>query len=376
MNSEIKIENQDILKRLYFIINLIQLQKSDTMQGALTSKSDSMGGILDRFINTISEELVFNKILLLDLKNKYKNIEAIGDYYLYKPSKNVAGIAPDIFGIRISDKIISFTCFDNKWSPVHGMPQIEVKTFKIRDQMISLRNQDYENEYLVLVDLKLNIDYLVPFLNKNLFSDEIFNSIKMDDDIFIKKDDKNKIKHLKKINFEKSDIGSLKLIGVTTGQKFMDNATKCDGNVSVRRVKEVKKLKVKKKCTTEKTLDDFCCTSETNNNLLSFNSEWYKVTNLDKAKVKSLDFYCNSPEQIEILKFNKTSIVVKTNSEGCFFNSTKLEIGENYNIIFDTLDRSGNDGIEYFMQKDCAKYLPSSQEELLEKIKEIIKKNK
>ena len=144
-----KIVKEDILKRVYFIVNLVQSHNGDTMQGALTSKSDSMGGIFDRFINSLSEEVLFDKV-----------------YYLYKPSSKEAGIAPDLFGLKVDGRTIPFVVFDEKWKPIEKMPQIEVKTFKAKDQMVSLRNQDYDSEYLVLADLKLRIDYLVPFFDK------------------------------------------------------------------------------------------------------------------------------------------------------------------------------------------------------------------
>lgn len=64
MNREIKVYKDDIIERIYFITKLVQNQRSATMQGALTSKSDSMGGIFDRFINTISDSLIFDKIIL------------------------------------------------------------------------------------------------------------------------------------------------------------------------------------------------------------------------------------------------------------------------------------------------------------------------
>lgn len=35
-----KIVKEDILKRVYFIVNLVQSHNGDTMQGALTSKSE------------------------------------------------------------------------------------------------------------------------------------------------------------------------------------------------------------------------------------------------------------------------------------------------------------------------------------------------
>lgn len=75
-----KIVKEDILKRVYFIVNLVQSHNGDTMQGALTSKSDSMGGIFDRFINSLSEEVLFDKVLLPQI-NTQRNVEIIKDYF-------------------------------------------------------------------------------------------------------------------------------------------------------------------------------------------------------------------------------------------------------------------------------------------------------
>ena len=127
--KEVKFNKDDIIERVYFITKLVQNQKGTTMQGALTSKSDSMGGIFDRFINTLSDSLVFDKIILPQIQTD-KEVSVISDYYYYKPTKAIAGIAPDIFGINVDGKQIPFTKFNNKWEPVDGMPQIEIKTFQ------------------------------------------------------------------------------------------------------------------------------------------------------------------------------------------------------------------------------------------------------
>ena len=50
----------------------------------------------------------------------------------------------------------------------------------------------------------------------------------------------------------------------------------------------------------------------------------------------------------------------------------KLEKGKQYTVTFDTLDRSGNGGSEYFMQKQCATYLNSLEEQLIKELKNII----
>lgn len=44
--KEVSFNRDDIIERVYFITKLVQNQKGTTMQGALTSKSDSMGGYL------------------------------------------------------------------------------------------------------------------------------------------------------------------------------------------------------------------------------------------------------------------------------------------------------------------------------------------
>ena len=58
--------------------------------------------------------------------------------------------------------------------------------------------------------------------------------------------------------------------------------------------------------------------------------------------------------------------------DGCSFNGLKLEKNKQYSINFDTLDRSGNGGSEYFMQKQCATHLKGLKSELMEEFKKII----
>ena len=67
--TTIKIHKEDLLKSIYFIIAKIQNQNSVAMPGALSSKGDLMGGIFDRWINTVPESIIFNKILLPSVKN-------------------------------------------------------------------------------------------------------------------------------------------------------------------------------------------------------------------------------------------------------------------------------------------------------------------
>lgn len=369
--KEVKFNKDDIIDRVYFITKLVQNQKGTTMQGALTSKSDSMGGIFDRFINTLSDSLVFDKIILPQIQTD-KEVSVISDYYYYKPTKAIAGIAPDIFGINVDGKQIPFTKFNNKWEPVDGMPQIEIKTFKAKDQMISLRNQDYDDEYLVLVDLDLRIDYLVPFLNSNILNEKLVEKMQMDDSVFIVEDKDSKITKVTPIDYSSDNIGTLKLISITNATDFIQQATLCEGNISVRRMKEIRarKVKVKSNLLHDK-LSSYANKSPRVNKLYEFNKLWKEKTDVGDD-VAILDFSADKIDKIEICKYNSNGIVITALEEGCSFNGTTLEIGKQYTVSFETLSRSGNNGSEYFMQKQCAVYLNGIEKQLINELENII----
>lgn len=371
MNREAKVYKDDIVERVYFITKLVQNQNGNTMQGALTSKSDSMGGIFDRFINTISDSLIFDKIILPQIETN-KKTRAISDYYYYKPTKSVAGIAPDLFGLNIDGTDIAFTQFNNKWEPVPGMPQVEVKTFKAKDQMITLRDQEYK-EYLVFVDFDLRIDYLVPFLDSNILNDKLVSKMKMNRKLFIKEDKKSKITEVNPINYSSDEIGNMKLLSITNAMDFKKQATYCGGHISVRRMKSinVRKINIKSHLLHDK-LSIYVKKSKRIEDLYEFNELWRrKQTNIDK-NTELLDFSADKIDKIEICKFNNNSIVITALEDGCSFNGTQLKVGKQYTVEFATLDRSGNDGEEFFMQKQCAVYLKGLEKQLINELKKII----
>ena len=371
--EEISFNKDDIIERVYFITKLVQNQKGTTMQGALTSKSDSMGGIFDRFINTISDSLVFEKIILPQI-NTNKKVHVINDYYFYDPKKSVSGIAPDIFGITVNGKPIRFTKFNNKWEAEKGMPQIEIKTFKAKDQMISLRDQGY-SEYMIFVDLDLRIDYLVPFLDFKLLNQSIVKKMKMDDSLFIENDKNTKITRITPIDDSSDIIGNLKLISVTNANDFMKQATLCGGNISVLRMKEIKVRKINfKSGLLHDKLSIYANKSSRINKLYEFNNLWR-----NKMKVGTntaiLDFSAENIESIEICKYNSDGIIITGLKNGCSFNGMKLEVGKQYSVKFAILDRTGNEGSEYFMQKQCAFYLNGIENKLIADLEKIINKN-
>ena len=85
-----------------------------------------------------------------------------------------------------------------------------------------------------------------------------------------------------------------------------------------------------------------------------------------------LDFSADKLDKIEICQYNKDGIVITALEDGCSFNGQELELGKQYTVSFATLDRTGNNGSEYFMQKQCAYYLKGKESELFNELKNII----
>lgn len=371
--EEVKINVNDIKKAVYFIANLTQMQGDRPMQGALTSKADYMGGIFDRWVNIIPESVLFNKIILPKVF-KNENVEVITDYYDYNPK--TAGIAPDVIGIKYNDKTIPFVKFDNHWFPIGTRPQIEVKTFKKNQYMVSLRNQGYDQKYLVMAETNFRVDYLIPLLNESLFSDDLFLDLHMDDKIFIISNTDGIIAQPHKVELSDKSLGSVKLLVVTTAEDFMKKATKCGSMVSIEYIKGCTETENSRLPNTPiSNLSQYCALNK--NGLYYFNSNWYEKIDEDGItykcgkKVKTVGFYISNAQNIDILKINKKNIYVKTKEDSVFQN-TKLIAGKVYNITFDILDRSSNDGEEYFMSKNDINRLNDSMEKLSADLKKAV----
>ena len=371
--NEVKINIEDIKKAVYFIANLTQMQGDRPMQGALTSKADYMGGIFDRWINIIPESVLFNKIIL---PNVFKNekVEVITDYYDYNPK--IAGIAPDVIGIRYKDKAIPFVRFDNHWFPVNDKPQIEVKTFKKNQYMVSLRNQGYDEKYLVMAETSFRVDYLVPIINESLFSNDIFLDLHMNDKIFIVSNDNGIIAQPHKIELSDKSLGTVKLLVVTTAEDFMKKAVKCESRVSIEYIKSCEEYSGNRLSQElNENLSDYCEKGE--NGLYYFNSKWYDsideegFTYKNGKKVRTTGFYLSNPNDIEILKINKNNFYLKANAD-CYWQNDKLLKDHIYKITFDTLDRSSNDGVEFFLSKNDINRLADSMEKLSTELKKAV----
>ena len=376
MSSEVIVNINDIKKAVYFISNLTQMQGNRPMRGALNSKGDYMGGIFDRWINIIPEGVVFNKIILPKIANK-KDVKVITDYYDYDPKQ--VGIAPDVIGISVNKKAIPFVKFNEKWIPVEGKPQIEVKTFKKNQKMVSLRNQGYDNKYLVLAETNFRVDYLVPLINEEIYSDDIYNELYMNDDIFIISNENQMIAQSRKIDIGRKDIGTISLLGITTANEFMNISTKCDAGESVEYFAEVEENQSKRSINgSVGMLKDYC--SITNTGLFKVNNNWYDKVDSDgmtykyNKKIKTLDFFVSNINAIEILKICKSKIIIKVHND-CIWEDTNLKKDKIYNILIKDLDRSGSTGEEYFLLKTSISKLKNEEDRVLAVLRKIVDNN-
>src|SRR5699024_3906381 len=174
-NREITITRDDLLPLMYFIVSIYQQGK--THRQGISAKSDLIGGYIDRWINKLPENIIFNKILCAD-----KNYKVINDYFIYGTELKSDKNAPDILGLKTKNGIIKFAEFeDNTWNNCGGMPHIEVKTSKTNQKLVAVREtQLYDSNYYVFVESNFANDYLLSFFVEDYFNDEVLKSINMD----------------------------------------------------------------------------------------------------------------------------------------------------------------------------------------------------
>ena len=365
-----KLEKNDVFKNLYFIAEMAQNTGEKGMYGTIAGKSDFMGGIFDRWINLVPESVVFNKIILPKVSND-TSVEIITDFYKYAPKQETTGIAPDVLGLRINGKVVPFVVFDEKWTPIKGMPQIEVKTFKESQKMVSLRDQGYAGKYLVLVESNLRVDYLLPFFDSKYFSDNIYQQMTMDDEIFIKSNSQGLIHHLKKVDCKEQSLGTLSLLLITETTKFEKCSTYCGPGITPLPIKDIEESKKAFKNPLNDRLIDYV-EYNSGSTLYSFKNNWYKK---EIEKFKFLDFYCDKPQMIKIVQRNKLDFFIMCEEE-CSFNEFRLKPDKVYKItMHNAFSRDGADGGEYFIQKSLIDFIPDLEGALLKQLKEVIEKN-
>lgn len=357
-NQEIIINKEDVTPYIYFVCSMAQRGK---MYGGLSGKSDYIGGIFDRWINIIPESVIFNKYFLPKIAD---NISVISDYYEYDPKKS--GIAPDVLGIKIKEDAKPFVEYVNKWQALSGAPQIEVKSFKKAQYMVSLRNQGYDNKYLVMVETNLDSDYLLPFFEETVISEDVYDKLKMDDDIFIKSNVNKDLSSVTKINRQNTDLGSLKLITVCSAKDFMAFSTLCIANESPFYIKSINETRTTKTILPAMPLSGYL--TKNINNLYSWNANLLDQHN----KHKLLDIYIDNINNVYFVKNSKSSITITTKAK-VLINDISLEANKTYIIKFQLLDRSSNSGEEYFMHKSIIDKITSKEKHMLKDIEQYIK---
>ena len=357
-NHEILITKQDVAPYIYFVCSMAQRGR---MYGGLSGKSDYIGGVFDRWINIIPESVIFNKYFLPKIAD---NLEVISDYYEYDPKKS--GIAPDVLGVKIGTKAIPFVEYVNKWRALNNAPQIEVKSFKKGQYMVSLRNQSYDKKYLVMAETNLDSDYLLPFFEQTVIGEDVYNKLKMDDNVFIKENLNKDLSSVTKIKRDNTNLGSLKLITVCLADDFMRYSNLCGEGGSPFYIKEINETR------TPKTLPQTMTFSDWINRKIDNLYSW-KENKLDNNKKHTLiDVYVENADKIQVLKNSKSSITIYT-IEKAKINDTELEANKTYIIKFQLLDRSGAKSGEYFMHKSIIDKIPNKEDIMLDNIKQYIK---
>lgn len=374
IGKEIEIKRDDIIPYVYFVCSLAN-ESQTGMFGGLSLKNDYIGGIFDRWINIIPESIIFDKCILpivskrIDQKHE---ITVFSDFYKYDP--RYVGIAPDVIGLKTDDKVIPFVKYDDTneekgyWVKQPNCPLIEVKSFKEKDYMISLRDQNYSGKYLVMVAVKLSVDYLLPFFNKDLFTDSNIKILNMPND-FIVSNKKGLLENTKNFSFDKDNIGTLKLLSINTADDFMSISTKCFSGQSPRYFRNISERKINKK-NTALPLKKICSLQQ---------SGLYKIDDriFETPTVKTLDISISDIKSLEFIGNTKDKIIIKSNKDDVEINGFQLKKEIQYNLEFGILDRSNGNGTideannarsEYFMNKYAIAYLPTKAEELINEI--------
>lgn len=319
---KIDVTKEDIKPLLYFIISMFQ-QETIHRQGT-SSKSDLIGGFIDRWINKIPEDLIFRKHLLLN-----KNYSVINDYFVYgmKSKKN----APDILGLQIDNQIIKFTEYDtNEWVQIEGMPHIEIKTFRKNQRLVSVRDTQLEDDnYYIFVESNFDNDYLIHLFDEQYIERETLDKITMSNQ-FIKNNSQQILIQPPEILIDnKESIGTLEIITIVKGSEFKKRATLCEEADNVFYLKHIGEVtSVRGEFETPKKFNEiFQYNSETD----MYEAEW------ESSKV--IPIYAQNVNELEILKINKKNFYCKSSKEFRLYNYN-LKAGVIYKVELEIFQRN------------------------------------
>jgi hypothetical protein len=245
--------------------------------------------------------------------------------------------------------------------------------------MVSLRNQGYDEKYLVMAEANFRVDYLVPIINESLFSNDIFIDLHMNDKIFIISNDNELIAQPHKVELSDKSLGTVKLLVVTSAKEFMKKSVKCGSRESIEYVKSCEEY-IGGRIPSEPIDNLYNYVVKGEDDIYYFNSKWYEKTDSsgftykNGKKVKTTGFYLSNPKALDIIKINKNNFYLKAN-KNCEWQNEKLIKNHIYKISFDILDRSGNDGTEYFLSKNDVNRLDDFMNKLSSELKRAIKGN-
>ena len=359
----IPVKKEDVMPHIYFVSSFAQ---DGVMYGGLSGKSDYIGGIFDRWVNTIPESVIFNKHLLPKVYPD-RQVEVVSDFWKYNPK--VSGVAPDVFGIKIDGEIFVFVKYDNGWSVVNGAPEIEVKAYKKPQYMVNLRDQNYTG-YLVMVETDWAFDYLLPLMSDELFTEDVYANLQMSEDLFIVNDREGNLKQTGRITRENDIIGNLNLLTVCLASSFKEYATLCEAKESPIYVKEIASTTHRIPANPVQDCEPFAnYVSETNqDNWYSWNENGIRTDRPEKHKF--LDIYVEGIQNITFLRNSKSSVTIYCNRLARI-NGSELDVG-GYIIKFGEIDRSSNKGSEYFMHKSIVERVPNEERIMLDHIARFV----
>lgn len=358
MIHEIKIKKEDIKPLIYFIITMFQ--QDNTHRQGTSSKSDLIGGFIDRWINKIPEDIIFNKSLLLE-----KSYSVVNDYFIYgsKSEKN----APDILGLKEKegDKLVKFAEYDgNKWMQIDGKPHIEIKTFRKRQNLISVRDTQLDDDnYYMFIESNIDLDYLINLFDISIFNDEVLEKIKMSN-LFIKENPQDIILQPQKIILDETDnIGTLKILRVIKGVDYRKRSTLCHSGENVYYLKDIEKAN---RVTAANCNSYFKDVFKYNKETKMYSATWQDT--------KMIDIYAENIEGLKILKKNKKSFYCETDKE-CSIYNFKLDANTLYKVELEIFERSSKWNEYVALKNQFSVSLDKTQEliELFDKLYNSIK---
>ncbi|MDR0831408.1 MAG: hypothetical protein LBM99_00750 [Bacillales bacterium] len=220
-----------------------------------------------------------------------------------------------------------------------------------------------------MVETNLNTDYLLPFFEKALLSNDIYKKMSMDDNSFIVSNTQNLVTLIREIKQPTDDLGYLSLITIVSANDFMAYSNLCPATVGPMYLKDIRETRNSQVIPLTVPFNKYTTIKENGlfavENILDKNNNHKIILDLDIENIEKLQFIKNSA----------SSITITTNGEARI-NNFKLESNKTYIMYFQYLDRESNNGQEYFMHKSIIEKIPNKEQEMLNEMENFIKKIK